>query len=158
MQLRKVVASSVFSITLGATAFFCCLPASGETAGETLSRVCPTARTVDREHRRAHSLADDGEYDLAKRAATLYYDCYQTLTDDYARDLVYLQYLMVLPDSVRPSDDTHLIKVLMLASSGSNELAASTAYPDIRRQALFLRKNVRDELCGVYQSMPTCQH
>jgi hypothetical protein len=98
---------------------------------------------------RAHALADDEQYSLAKKAAALYYDCSQNLSNPYLHDLTRLQYLYLLSDSVPSDDEKHLIHVLGLVRDEANELAATARSSDIRSQALKLRDSVASELAGI---------
>src|SRR5215469_12894429 len=104
-------------------------PAKAQTLGGKLARICPTAHRVDNQVTRAHALADDSQYALAKKAATLYYDCSQTLQDPSEHDLAWLFYLEMLSVSVPSNDDVHLIRTLSVVKSEANNLAASTRDP-----------------------------
>jgi hypothetical protein len=95
---------------------------------------------------RAQALAADNEYSLARDAAAAYYDCYQHLSDPFARDAAHLEYLYLLSNSAPDSDEGRLVEVLQLVGDSANSLAASTVFPDIKKRALWLRNNVRTEL------------
>jgi hypothetical protein len=124
----------------------CRTTATAGSVGEMLSNVCPDAYSVDRQEVRAHALADASQWRLAKEAAGLYYDCYQRLNDPYPRDMAHYEYLAFLSVSALPNDDSQTIQTLTIAAHGANELAASTPFSDVRKQALWLRDNCRDEL------------
>lgn len=121
---------------------------SAGTIGELLEQNCPQAYALDDRQHRAHDLADDNQYALAKRAAELYYDCSHDLNEPYARDWTRFSYLLMLSVSVPADDESRLLSVLSIVSDGANELAASTSFPDVRKKALWLRDNVRAELRG----------
>lgn len=111
-----------------------------------LSNACPSAYAVGKQETRAHALAEDSQWRLAKEAAGLYYDCYQKLSDPYTRDWAHLEYVSFLSTSAQPNDTAQLIRTLTIAADGANELAASTSVSEVRKQALLIRDSCRDEL------------
>ena len=116
-------------------------PAPARTIGEILAESCPKAVEADQRQARAHDLADDSQYGLAKEAAALYYDCYRTLSDPYARDWAHEFYLTDLSLSAQTSEQ--MIDVLNVVISGSNNLAASTHFDDVRAAAIKVRDSSR---------------
>lgn len=120
--------------------------AYAQTRAEILARNCPAAYHEDKMQQRAHDLAENEQYPLAKKAASLYYDCAQNLSDPYAHDLARLIYLELLSVSVPASDSSRLTDVLILVKYKANELAATTRFSDIRSIALNLRDSVASEL------------
>lgn len=69
--------------------------------GELLSKNCPAAVSLDKERHRAWELADESQYQLAKRDAELFYDCYHQVSDPYARDWAHFYYLLLLSNSAK---------------------------------------------------------
>lgn len=128
--------------------------AQTETIDTMLSRACPAANALAKEEKRAHDLAEESRYPLAKKAATLYYDCFQQLNDAYARDWAHFEYLRFLSLAPPADDETKTVQTLTIVGDGANELAGSTQFSDVRKAALWLRDNVRDELSHLAGSSP----
>lgn len=145
MKLRSLL---ITAYALGAFSASACSLANAETIGQILAHNCSAAYHVDQMEQRAHSLADDDQYALAKKAAGLYYDCAQNASDPYVHDLARLNYLYLLSVSDPSDDERHLVQMLVLVKDQANELAASSRYPDIRSQALKLRDSTAAELSG----------
>jgi hypothetical protein len=96
-----------------------------ETVAQVMSKSCPAAFAADKKG-------------LEKRAASLYRDCYNQLSDPYARDLAHLSYLRALSQSIPPSEHRDkMIDAYTLVVNGAGDLATTTAYPDVRKAALF---------------------
>ena len=125
-----------------------------QTNGEIVSRACPVAYAAGREQSRAAALADDSQYGLAKKAAGLFYDCYQTLNDGWVKDAAHLEYLFYLSFSVPSDNERQLSQMLLVVISGANELAASTQDSGVRKQAIMLRDSCRKQLNGLLESPP----
>jgi hypothetical protein len=133
MKRRILVALTLtaVSFSLGAA------PVRAETAAELMSKSCPAAFAADKKGQ-AQALTDDTRYTLEKRAATLYHECYSQLSDPYARDFALVSYLRSLSLSISPSEHRDkMIKIYTLVVTGAGDLATSTAFPDVRKAALF---------------------
>jgi hypothetical protein len=112
-------------------------PVRAETAAQLMSKSCPAAFAADKKGR-AQALADDTRYALEKRAASLYHECYGQLSDPYARDFAHVFYLRSLSQSISPSEHRDkMIAAYTLVVTGAGDLATSTAFPDVRKAALF---------------------
>lgn len=120
---------------------------SAGTIGEMMSVNCPAAASADGQLRRAYELAEDGQSVLAKRAAELYYDCYRTVVDPYARDWAHEFYLETLLASWETT--AQHINVLVVVIKGTNDLAAATAFDDVRSAALQTNNAAKQELSGL---------
>jgi|HubBroStandDraft_2_1064218.scaffolds.fasta_scaffold12923_3 hypothetical protein len=120
--------------------------AQAPTVGALMSKACPAANELGKEQERAQALADDSRFALAKKTAALYYDCYQQLSDAYTRDWAHFQYLIYLSNSPPTTDNDKTIQVLTIVGDGANQLAGSTQFTDVRKAALWLRDNVRNQV------------
>jgi hypothetical protein len=116
--------------------------ARAETATQVMSKSCPAAFAADKNG-------------LEKRAASLYYDCYHQLSDPHARDLAHLSYLQSLSRSISPSERRGaMIEVYTLIVNGAGDLAASTAFPDVRKAALFMQSEATRMLNQLESASP----
>lgn len=96
-----------------------------DTAAEVMSKSCPAAFAA-------------GKKGLRAQAASLYYACYHRLSDPHARDLAHVSYLQSLSQSIAPSERRDkMIETYTLVVNGAGDLATSTAFPDVRKAALF---------------------
>jgi hypothetical protein len=128
--------------------------ANAQTNAELLARYCPAAKSVDDQQTRAHALADDSQYALAKKAAGLYYDCAGRLSNQYIHDVAYINYLYLLSVSVPSGDTQHLESMLLLVKSEANEFAVKTQYMSVRAEALHLRDDAANELRTMMPALP----
>jgi len=128
--------------------------AQSATIDDLLSKSCPTAYDAGKEQERAHALAQDNRFALAKKAAELYYDCYQQLSTAYARDWAHFEYLIYLSNSPPVADEERTVQVLSIVGDGANQLASATHFSDVRKAALWLRDNVKDEANHLIQVPP----
>jgi hypothetical protein len=113
-------------------------PVRAETGAQLMSKSCPAAFAAGKKGLQAEASADDSRYALEKRAASLYHDCYNRLHDPHARDLAHVFYLQSLSQSISPSDHRDkMIEIYTLVVTGAGDLATSTAFPDVRKAALF---------------------
>lgn len=86
--LFSLAFASIIAFVCGGTAFAGIAPGYLE-----MREACPAASEVQDEQSRAEELDEDNQYALANKAAELYYDCSDQLTDPYLRDWAHLQSL-----------------------------------------------------------------
>lgn len=109
-----------------------------ETETQRMLKSCPAAFAAGKKAQQAQALVDDTRYGLEKRAASLFYDCYNKLSDPHARDLAHVFYLQSLSQSIAPSEHRNkMIETYTRVVTGAGDLATSTAFPDVRKAALF---------------------
>lgn len=130
-------------------------PVRAETAAQRMSTSCPSAFAAGKKALRAQASADDSRYGLEKRTASLYYACYHHLSDPYARDLAHLSYLQSSFQSISPSDHRdNMIEVYTRVVTGAGDLATSTAFPDVRKAALFTQSEATRMLDQLQSGSP----
>lgn len=155
-MLRRCIFCGTLALAMSAGTIAFPLRGSAQTIGQTLAKECPRAHEADAQQVRAHDLADDSQYDLARKASGLYYDCYHNISNPWARDWAHLFYLNLLSISARTNEQQ--VHVLVVVIDGFNKLAASTQYPDVQKAAVEERdssKRLWLQLTGSpYQQQP----
>ena len=120
------------------------LSVSAETYGQALERECPNGASIkvlDRRIDEADAMQDSIRYQLHFDEAREYFRCSKNVTDPYAADVATLLYANELEFSARTNGEED--ERGHTAASAANELAASTRFDDIRKQAISIRDRVR---------------
>jgi hypothetical protein len=143
---RVVLLLGMFTLILGTCSQ---RVAAAETINAMLDNACPAAQAAARKADRAHALVESDQYELAKQEAGLFYDCYQQLSDPYARDWAELSYLYAL----FASDSNTTMEIGSLLKARSRLLYQQTSFPDVRKDALGLFTTVNTIYDPAYDAL-----
>src|ERR1700722_13651580 len=105
------------------------LRAQNATVGELMQIACPDAYAAETSANRAFKLAQSDFADIVKNAATLYYVCFQRLSDPYNRDWANYRYLNMLEFSAACNDTG--LQTITDSLDGATQLAETTTFADV---------------------------